>query len=87
MDEIIEMGTVSARGQICIPSNIREQMGLAEGSKVVFTIKNNEIIMKKIVSASWNELTQPLVDAMAKTNMKESDVVDLIHKMRKEKKR
>ncbi len=32
MMEIIEMGTVSARGQICIPNDIREEMGLKEGN-------------------------------------------------------
>jgi AbrB family looped-hinge helix DNA binding protein len=86
MDEIIEMGTISARGQICIPSNIREQLGLEEGSKVFFTVKDKTIMMKSVKNMSWDEVTQPLRDAMAKTSMKESDVVDLIHRMRKEKK-
>ena len=32
MTEKIEMGTISSRGQICIPNNIREDMGLKEGN-------------------------------------------------------
>ena len=36
MTEKIEIATVSSRGQICIPNDIREDMGLDEGSKVLF---------------------------------------------------
>lgn len=86
MGEIIEMGTISSRGQVCIPSSIREQLGLEEGSKVFFTVKDKTILIKSVKDMSWNEITQPLVDAMAKTGMKETEVVDLIHRMRKENK-
>ena len=84
--DIIEMGSISSRGQIAIPSEIRKELGLEEGSKVLFKIKDNAVIMKKVTSASWDELTRPLKEAMAKTSMKESDVSDLIHKIRKVKK-
>jgi len=79
--EIIEMGTISSRGQIAIPSNIREHLGLKEGTKVVFAVSNNALIMKKVESMSWDEITKPLRDAPKK--IKEEDVTDLIHKMRK----
>ena len=41
---------------------------------------------KNIKDKSWEEITKPLVEAMAKTNLKEEDVDDLIHRMRKENK-
>jgi AbrB family looped-hinge helix DNA binding protein len=81
--EIIEMGTISSRGQIAIPSNIREHLGLKEGTKVVFAVSNNALIMKKVESMSWDEITKPLREEMKKSNLKESDVVDIIHRMRK----
>jgi len=81
--EIVEMGTVSSRGQIAIPSSIREEMGLEEGSKILFLLKDNTIIMRKVIPESWEEITRPFREA--KKKIKESEVPDLIHKMRKEK--
>ena len=82
--EMIEIGTISARGQICIPRNIREQLGLEDGTKVIFAIKEGTLLMKKAESISWEEITKPLREAMKKSDMKESDVPDLVHKIRRE---
>jgi antitoxin PrlF len=82
--DIIEMGSISSRGQIAIPSEIRRELGLEEGSKVVFTVKNNAVIMKKVTAASFDELAIPFTDA--KKKIREDEVTDLIHKLRREKK-
>lgn len=87
MEDKIEMATVSSRGQICIPNDIREEMGLKEGSKVLFVLTNDSLMMKKVSMQTWAEVTKPLKDAMAKTDMKESDVVDMIHRFRAEKRK
>jgi AbrB family looped-hinge helix DNA binding protein len=86
MPEIIEMGTVSSRGQICIPSDIRENMGLTEGVKIVFLLKDDSLLVRKANTQTFAEITKPLKDAARKSGLKESDVVDLIHRLRKEKK-
>ncbi|MFH1711069.1 MAG: AbrB/MazE/SpoVT family DNA-binding domain-containing protein [Nanoarchaeota archaeon] len=82
MAEKIEMATVSSRGQICIPNNMREEMGLKEGSKVLFLLTDDSIIMKKVNMQTWAEVTKPLKEAMAKTNLKESEVTDIVHRFR-----
>jgi len=82
--EIIEMGSISSRGQIAIPSQIRRELGLNEGSKVVFTVKNNTVIMKKVTAASFEELAKPFTEA--KKKIREDEVTDLIHKLRRENK-
>jgi len=82
--EIIEMGSISSRGQIAIPSEIRRELGLDEGSKILFTVKDNTVIMKKVTAASFNELTKPFTEA--KKKIRENEVTDLIHKLRREKK-
>jgi AbrB family looped-hinge helix DNA binding protein len=79
----IEMGTVSSRGQIAIPSNIREKMRLKEGGKVLFFLDGDNLLMKKVESMSWKEITEPL--HKAKKKIREEDVVALVHKIRKEK--
>ena len=78
--EIIEMATISSRGQVCIPQSIREAMGLAEGSKVFFMMKDKELIIKKGSFSNWDEVTKPFKDA--KKKIREEDVPDLIHRMR-----
>jgi AbrB family looped-hinge helix DNA binding protein len=83
MSEIIEMGTVSSRGQICIPNDIREEMGLSEGNKVVFFLQDGSLIVKKVNTQTFAEITKPLREAEKK--IREDEVVDLVHKIRKSK--
>ena len=83
--EIIEMGTISSRGQIAIPSSIRQEMRLEEGSKILFLLKDNTIIMKKVMPETFEEITRPFKEAAKKSGFKESEVNALIHKMRKQK--
>jgi len=86
MEDKIEMATVSARGQICIPNNIRESMGLKEGNKVIFALTNDSLIMKKVSMQTWEEITKPLKEAAKKSGLQEKDVVNIIHRFRKKKK-
>jgi len=87
MNEKIELGTVSSRGQICIPTDIREDMGLEEGSKVLFVLTDDSLLIKKVNMKTFAEITKPLKDAAKKAGMKESDVVEMIHRFRAEKKK
>ncbi|MFH1585558.1 MAG: AbrB/MazE/SpoVT family DNA-binding domain-containing protein [archaeon] len=83
MEEKIEIGTVSARGQICIPNKIRVEMGLKEGSKVLFVFSDDSLLMKRVHMKTFAEITKPLKEA--KKKIREDEVVDLIHKIRREK--
>ena len=87
MKEKVEMGTVSARGQICIPNDIREEMGLREGSKVLFVLADDSLLMKKVNMATFAEITKPLREAAKNSRLKESDVPDILHRFRAEKRR
>jgi len=85
MEEKIEMATLSSRGQVCIPNNIREDMGLKEGSKILFMLAGDSLIIKKVSMQTFEEITKPLKEAVKKTGIKEEDVVDMIHRFRAEK--
>jgi len=85
MAEIIDIGTVSSRGQIAIPSGIREKMHLKDGERIFFMLQGDTLLMKKVDNMSWDEITMPLRAAAAKAGLKETDVPDLIHKIRKKK--
>lgn len=86
MAEIIEIGKISSRGQVAIPSDIRAQLGLNEGSKVLFFTEDDTLLIKKINEQSFAEITRPLKVAAKKAGMKEKDVTDMIHRFRKKKK-
>jgi len=86
MSEIIEMGTVSSRGQICIPTTIREHMGLEEGNKMLFVLQNNSLFIKKVTSQTFAEITKPLKEDAKKSGIHESDVESIVHRFRKTKK-
>jgi len=74
MVRMIEIGTISSRGQIAIPSNIRAELELSEGEKVIFILEDDTLIVKKLMSPkTWEELTKPIREAVKKTNLKESD--------------
>lgn len=83
MAEIVEMGTVSSRGQICIPNDIREEMGLNEGNKVLFVLQDNSLIVKKVNLQTFAEITRPLKEKAKKLGMKESSVESIVSNFRK----
>ena len=86
MTEIIEMGTVSSRGQICIPNGIRREMGLKEGSKILFVLEKDSLLVKRVSTETFAQITKPLKKEAEKSNIKESDVNRIIHNSRKLKK-
>ena len=85
MNELIEMGTISSRGQIAIPSGIRQELNLNEGNKVLFVLEDDTLIMKKVTSSSFAKITKPLKEAAKKAGLKERDVNRIIHRARKRK--
>lgn len=38
---------LSAKGQLCIPQEMREEVGFKEGEKLILIAKGNEIIIQK----------------------------------------
>ncbi len=86
MTEIIEMGTVSSRGQICIPNDIREEMGLKEGNKILFVLQEESLIIKKVNLQTFAQITKPLKEEAKKVGFLETEVHDIIQRFRKSKK-
>ena len=83
MEDMIEIGKISSRGQVAIPRDIREKMGLDEGTKILFVLENDTLLIKRISQKSFAEITKPLREA--KKKIRENEVTDLIHKLRKSK--
>lgn len=84
MAEVIDMGTVSARGQVAIPTEIRDKMHLKQGERILFVLEGDSLLMKKVESLSWEEITRPLREA--KKKIREEDVPELVHRLRRQHK-
>jgi AbrB family looped-hinge helix DNA binding protein len=50
----MEKVTVSSKGQIAIPKQVRDALNLAEGTKLTLEVRGQEIILSK--GAAWKRL-------------------------------
>ena len=87
MEEVIELGKISARGQIAIPAEIRREMDLQEGQRVLFVLENDTLIIKKVTTQTFAQITKPLKEAAKKVGLQEKDVSEMVQQFRKSKKR
>ncbi|MBI3037161.1 AbrB/MazE/SpoVT family DNA-binding domain-containing protein [Candidatus Woesearchaeota archaeon] len=83
MTASIEIGKVSSRGQVAIPAEMRKNLNLREGEKVLFFSEGDAIVMKRVTPGSFREITEPLKEAVKKAGLKESEVTDIISRFRK----
>ncbi|MFH1210259.1 MAG: AbrB/MazE/SpoVT family DNA-binding domain-containing protein [archaeon] len=85
MDKI-EITSMSSRGQIVIPQNLREQMGLKEGEKFIVIGEDDTVLLKKIKMPSFNNFDKLMkrTQQFAKDkNLNEKDLEEAIKKARK----
>lgn len=86
MTTSIEIGKVSSRGQVAIPAEMRKNLDLKEGEKVLFFSEGDTIVMKKVTMGSFREVTEPLKAAAKQAGLKESDVPDIVGRFRHSRK-
>ena len=83
---------MSSRGQIVIPQDIREELNASEGTLFSVVSSKDAIILKKLLIPSKEDLIKEIgVIALEgrkraeKLGIKESDVSELVQKVRKSK--
>ncbi|HEY0087465.1 MAG TPA: AbrB/MazE/SpoVT family DNA-binding domain-containing protein [Candidatus Lokiarchaeia archaeon] len=54
--EIIGKITVSEKGQITIPKEVRDRLGILKGDKIIIYLKDNDIILKKPEKKTLSEI-------------------------------
>ncbi len=82
----IEVTSMSSRGQVVIPQDIRDELGLEEGEKFIVIGKGNTIILNKIQTPSFKEFEEILNKTQLhakKHSLKEKDMWDAIKSSRK----
>ena len=58
-------------------------MGLKEGSKILFVLEKDSLLVKRVSTETFAQITKPLKKEAEKSNIKESDVNRIIHNSRK----
>ena len=46
---------LSSRGQLALPKEVREQLGLGEGSLLTVRVEGDEVILRKALIESWRD--------------------------------
>ena len=77
---------MSSKGQVVIPEDVRENLGLHEGDQFVVIGKGDTVILKAITPPKMEEFESLLVEARAhakRAGMKKTDVIRAIRKVRR----
>lgn len=81
-----ELVTMSSKGQIVIPKDLREQLSFGKGISFAVFGKDDTLILKKVNVPSAREVFEKIhkfgVEFARKRGLKESDVEKMIHKGR-----
>ena len=84
----MELAKVTSKGQITIPKSIREMLNLKEGSKIIFLENGNEIVIKNAAMLSLEKIQKEFEGEAERLGIEnEEDVVKLIKKFRKKRKK
>lgn len=84
----ITMLTVSSKGQVVIPAEIRKQLNITEGTRLASYAYGDMIVMKIVRLPSEEEFEQALSDAQSwaiEAGLTENDINDAIRNVRKKK--
>jgi len=84
--ENIEITSISSRGQVVIPQNLRERLRINTGEKFVVIGENNTIVLKKLEMPSFNgvdKLLKKTREFTKKKGLKESDIKEAIKNVRR----
>ncbi|WP_049985753.1 AbrB/MazE/SpoVT family DNA-binding domain-containing protein [Halobellus rufus] len=77
-----EVTTVTSKGQITIPSKLRDQFGLEQGTKLMVVPTEYGLVLKKIELPSIEEFQQRVEARTETAEMSLDEVTRLVHEAR-----
>jgi len=84
--ENIEVTSMSSRGQVVIPQNLRDKLKIHEGEKFVVIGEDNTIVLRKLEMPSFKGFDKLLAktrEFAKKKELKEADIEQAIKNARK----
>lgn len=77
-----EVTTVTSKGQITIPSRLREQFGLEKGTKLMVVPTDYGLVLKKLELPSVEEFQQRVEERAEEVELSMDEVDQLVHDAR-----
>lgn len=77
-----EVTTVTSKGQITIPSSLREQFGLEQGTKLMVVPTEYGLVLKKVDLPSVEEFQQRVEQRAETVAVSPEEVSRLVHEAR-----
>ena len=87
---VIEITSMSTKGQVVIPANMRKKLNIRGGSKLIVVQEGDNILLKPIERPRDDEFNKiiELADQLRKEiDLKEGDVLEAIKESRKSRAR
>ena len=82
---MLDVSTVSVKGQVTIPVGIRRKLRIKSGDKVIFAEKNGEIVVVNANRVVFEDWQNSMVGEAEKAGINSTqDVVDIVSDVRKE---
>ena len=86
---MIDIATISSKGQIVLPKKVREEAGLVEQDKVLIISDKEQIILRKVSKEKAKKRLLELLDIISEKfkerNITEEDIQEAIKEVRDEK--
>lgn len=77
-----EMTTVTSKGQITIPSDLREEFGLEQGTRLMVVPTDYGLVLKKIELPSVEEFQERVAERENEIDLSMDDINHLVHEGR-----
>jgi len=82
---MLDVSTVSVKGQVTIPVGIRRKLRIKGGDKVIFAEKNGEIVVVNANRVAFEDWQNSMVGEAEVAGINSTqDVVDMVNDVRKE---
>ena len=78
----MELTSMSSRGQVVIPQEVRTQLNLHEGEKFMVHAQEDTILLKKIEEPSWDDLLKGIRKEVQHKGITPKDVQKAIKRVR-----
>jgi AbrB family looped-hinge helix DNA binding protein len=77
-----DVTTVTSKGQITIPSNLRNQYGIEQGTKLMIVPTEVGLVLRKVELPSVTEFQQRVKERAETVDLSEDEVTQLVHEAR-----
>lgn len=78
-----DITTVTSKGQITIPSRLREEYGLEKGTKLMVVPTEYGLVLKKLELPSVEEFQERVAERADEVELSMAEIDELVHEARR----